>query len=49
MVKTEEGLMELWFGHKAVEDWVVDGACLMLRFKPEVGLGVRTGEVCFTG
>ena len=45
----EEGLAELGFGYKGIEDEVVDGVGLMERPEPEVGLRVRTGGVCFTG
>lgn len=37
--------VEDWFGFNVAEGEV----CLMVRPEPEVGLGVRTGEVCFTG
>lgn len=49
MVVREEGLAELGFGHKVAEDEVVDGVGLVERLEPEVGLGVGTGGVCFTG
>lgn len=42
-VEREGELVELWFGHKVVEQEVVDVICLAVE------LGVRTGDVCFTG
>ena len=36
-------------GHRVVEAKVVAGVGLVERPKPEEGLGVRTGGVCFTG
>lgn len=42
-VEREGELVELWFGHKVVEQEVVDMICLAVE------LGVRTGDVCFTG
>ena len=43
--EVEEGLMELGFGLKIVEDGVV----AELGLEPEMGLGAITGGVCFTG
>lgn len=47
LVVRDEGLVELVFGHEVVE--VVSGVGLVEKTEPEVGVGVRTGEVCFTG
>lgn len=42
-VEREGGFVELWCGHKIVEQEAMDVICLAVE------LGVRTGDVCFTG
>lgn len=48
-VVEEEGVVELGFWHKVVEEEVVDRVGLVEQLEPEVVLGERTGGVCFTG
>lgn len=38
VIEREEGLVELWFECKVVEEDVVDGICVMVRLETEVGL-----------
>lgn len=38
VVVTQEGLVELGFGHKVVEDEVVDGVVLVEWLEPEIEL-----------
>lgn len=42
-VEREGDFVELWFGHKIVEQEAVDVISLAVE------LGVGTGDVCFTG